>query len=652
MSNTISGARQFLLDPVTDALRGYVDRFGVNRKISEKLGRPGDFPGRCVVKFQNGLADLNATYCSAGAGGSYTVDTVNRMVSDNPIKLIPGPAGATTAITADLSATQGASLSQFLWDKDTVLGILCYIPEHRGISQLQAFLTVQSNRMVSRYNGSMVLDWGFADQPGWFMLTVTGDRYGFTDTTRVIQNGILPNTTGGDNLLKDTTTLIDSFRFTVTSVANNTIGTSPVTIDSVWLMPRAKPRALLMFDDTWASEYEAIEYMARKGLRGTIGVTKTLVGAANYMSEGQLQTLYDLGWDLVNHANTHFSAHAKTTNGICLSQTPTTGNLTLNGATGSATFDAPRHIVINPTGNESQRPFTITGLGEDGRAQTEVLYGGNVVRTVSDKVWTRIDQISIPNNAAGALTIGTSYSYAEVYAEYSACKAYLQSKRWTRGIDLAIYSTGSINALVQRALLDLGFRMGRITSGNTHYAIPAMPGFRPFEIPCVGGGGSSQAATGYGVVGGYNTGNGTINTPTFTVGCPYVDWIVTLTAATTFEVRTVDGDQFIGTGSTGTAFTFRGVSFTITAGGTPFVAGDSFRVVVVSSILQAEKEIIKRGAVCSLYWHDIIRSGAVSSTQMLRAEYRVIVDEIAKDVGLNRLECPTFSEFAAEVFDD
>ena len=47
--------------------------------------------------------------------------------------------------------------------------------------------------------------------------------------------------------------------------------------------------------------------------------------------------------------------------------------------------------------------------------------------------------------------------------------------------------------------------------------------------------------------------------------------------------------------------------------------------------------------------HDIIRSGAVSSTQMLRAEYRAIIDEIARDVGLGRLECPTFSAFADEV---
>lgn len=616
----------------------------LDAQISRRLG------GRRIVTFDNGLADLNATFSSAGAGGSYAVDPVNKVFSANPIKMVAGPAGATTAVTIDLSATAGASLSRFLWDKDSVFGVLCYIPEHRGIAQLQMFPTVQSNRMVARYNGIAQFDWGFADQPGWFFLTATGDRYGFTDTARVIQNGVLPNTTGGDNLLLNSTTLIDSLRFTITSVSNNTVGTSPVTIDSVWLMPRTKPRALLMFDDGWFSEFDAIEYMTRKGLRGTIGVTRTLVGAAGYMSESQLQSLYDRGWDLVNHANTHFSAHNKTTNGICLSQTPTTGNLTLNGSVGSATFDAPRHIVINQAGNESQRPFTVTGLGEDGKAQTEVLYGGNAVRTVSDKVWTKITQISIPNNAAGALTIGTSYSYAEVYAEYSACKTYLQGKGWTRGLDLAIYPVGSLNVLVQRALNALGFRMGRITSGNTLYAFPEIPGFRPFEIPCVGGGGSSQAAAGYGVAGGYNTGNGTISTPTFTVGCPYVDWIVTLTAATTFEVRTFDGDLFIGTGSTGAAFTFRGVSFTITAGGTPFVAGDSFRVVVVSSILQAEKEIIKRGAVCSLYWHDIPRSGAVSSTQMIRAEYRAIVDEIAKDVSLGRIFCPTFSEAAAEIF--
>lgn len=77
---------------------------------------------------------------------------------------------------------------------------------------------------------------------------------------------------------------------------------------------------------------------------------------------------------------------------------------------------------------------------------------------------------------------------------------------------------------------------------------------------------------------GTNTGNGTL-----TLANPAVDTTVrggnhkiTFTDATHFLVEGVDGSA-IGEGTVGTAFT-KVLKFTISAGGTPFVAGDSFSI--------------------------------------------------------------------------
>lgn len=80
---------------------------------------------------------------------------------------------------------------------------------------------------------------------------------------------------------------------------------------------------------------------------------------------------------------------------------------------------------------------------------------------------------------------------------------------------------------------------------------------------------------------GGNTGNGTIaldGTTPVQPGAKRGTYTVRFTAATAFTVEDPDGNV-IGTGATGTAFT-DDVKFTITAGGTAFVAGDGFDIAV------------------------------------------------------------------------
>jgi hypothetical protein len=80
---------------------------------------------------------------------------------------------------------------------------------------------------------------------------------------------------------------------------------------------------------------------------------------------------------------------------------------------------------------------------------------------------------------------------------------------------------------------------------------------------------------------GTNTGNGTFGT--IAVANPAVAgaYTVEFDDATHFVVSNPAGQE-IGHGTTGVAFSAGGLGFTITAGGTPFAAGDSFKVTVTA----------------------------------------------------------------------
>lgn len=77
---------------------------------------------------------------------------------------------------------------------------------------------------------------------------------------------------------------------------------------------------------------------------------------------------------------------------------------------------------------------------------------------------------------------------------------------------------------------------------------------------------------------GANTGNGTLGTLSVNAATAQTGaYVVKFTAATVFSVFDPNGRELLG-GTTGVAYSDGGVTFTITAGGTAFVAGDSFTV--------------------------------------------------------------------------
>ena len=78
---------------------------------------------------------------------------------------------------------------------------------------------------------------------------------------------------------------------------------------------------------------------------------------------------------------------------------------------------------------------------------------------------------------------------------------------------------------------------------------------------------------------GTNTGNGTISAITAAPPAQQGTYQVVFTAATKFSVFDPSGSEMLN-GTTGVAYSDKGIGFTITAGGTPFVAGDTFNIAV------------------------------------------------------------------------
>jgi hypothetical protein len=132
-------------------------------------------------------------------------------------------------------------------------------------------------------------------------------------------------------------------------------------------------------------------------------------------------------------------------------------------------------------------------------------------------------------------------------------------------------ATASGTTGVAFASLGIGFT---ITAGGTAFVAGDT-----FNITTTAAADKPTAAA----VAGTNTGNGTSSAVTTTGNAPQLGaYTVEFDDATHFVVTSPSGQQ-IGHGVTGTAFNGGGLGFTITAGGTAFVAGDSFTVTVAAN---------------------------------------------------------------------
>lgn len=150
-----------------------------------------------------------------------------------------------------------------------------------------------------------------------------------------------------------------------------TTGTSKTCkVYGLYQNSKSRPNVIITFDDGWDGAYASgFNYMQQKGLRGTMFVIKDTLGTAGYMTEAQMQELYDAGWDLgVHSVNQHdtLGSQAAVSADIAYNKS----YLTSKGWVGA------EHILAYPGG--VTMPYSYAALADNGIT---------VARTTSDKLF-------------------------------------------------------------------------------------------------------------------------------------------------------------------------------------------------------------------------------------------------------------------------
>jgi len=137
---------------------------------------------------------------------------------------------------------------------------------------------------------------------------------------------------------------------------------------------------------------------------------------------------------------------------------------------------------------------------------------------------------------------------------------------------------------------------------------------------------------------GTNTGNGTFGTitPQAAPATMIGTYSVLLTSATAFTVTAPDGQT--ATGTVGSAFSGLGIGFTITAGGAPFAAGDSFTLTTTAtpgnpSIASAAGTNTGNGTIGSLSVQGYAAKAGVYSVEFDDATHFIVSDPAGAEVG-------------------
>jgi peptidoglycan/xylan/chitin deacetylase (PgdA/CDA1 family) len=100
---------------------------------------------------------------------------------------------------------------------------------------------------------------------------------------------------------------IDSVKFIVRAEEDKSI---VVDVKEFNLVPDQKePRAVIIFDDGWASVMDAANIMNKYGVKGNVAVITGSIGHRIYLSLDELKTLQNsYNWDIVNHTSFHKNA--------------------------------------------------------------------------------------------------------------------------------------------------------------------------------------------------------------------------------------------------------------------------------------------------------------------------------------------------------
>ena len=257
------------------------------------------------------------------------------------------------------------------------------------------------------------------------------------------------------------------------------------------------PRLIITADDGLPELNYLADQCAVRGLGLTAYIVTSLIDTAGFLTSSQLaQLAAKPNVQVASHSHSHTLANGgpsgtvwgATVNGICASQAVVVGGLLLNGATGAAVFDKPRHItfvtsVANP-GVQIDIIGTLYGV-----TQTETVYLAEATGYPfpTKQTWTQITSLTVstpaPSVAGGAITVGTSCSYDELLFDIRSGFEYLESRGYSSMSDRHYCSPqGHTNTTLLSVLDDLGVKTCRLTDitpmiyseEHDSYAVPAV----------------------------------------------------------------------------------------------------------------------------------------------------------------------------------
>ncbi|WP_438748429.1 polysaccharide deacetylase family protein [Pararhizobium sp. O133] len=390
-----------------------------------------------------------------GAGAAQAADAWN--IDGNPsVKLTTGTAASgnatTTKTTAALDVHNGG-----------VMVLAVNLPDVNARNQGVTLYLSSAN-----FSGSK-----------WINSTSTIHPGGFSKGVNLVPINLADMAVSGGESLANLMT-------TIRARIDSDSGDGVAMFDGLVLGAKDRPRIVLGFDDGFVSQYAtAYPYMASKGMVGTIYAVQDLNGTANYMTLANAQEMYAAGWDIANHTKAHLGFASKVPAGICASQTPTAGALTINGslaAGGSVTLDAPRHITITANGaNEYTKRFTITGELA-GQVVSETIGGppnGSTYNT--DQLFDKVTGVSISANASGAITVGTAVTTAEAQAAIESVTSWLVSNGMPRAALHFAYPRGENTPSSDTAIANAGILTARTTANAPE--VTYFGHIRPTRLP-------------------------------------------------------------------------------------------------------------------------------------------------------------------------
>jgi hypothetical protein len=140
---------------------------------------------------------------------------------------------------------------------------------------------------------------------------------------------------------------------------------------------------------------------------------------------------------------------AASANNIALSQSPTAGPFTLNGATvsgGVAVLDKPRRVLLTFAASEVGHNFVVTGTDWAGNVISETIAGTGIGTVASVLDYKTVTSITISANSTGAITVGTNGV---------AGSAWVRMDGWAaQSIAVQLAASGTVNYTLQQTLDD------------------------------------------------------------------------------------------------------------------------------------------------------------------------------------------------------